>query len=95
MAPQVIGAALRLTGAALQLTGAALQLIYTTLIFDICTAPQMIGAAPADRCRSPANKFHTYIRYTAPQMMGAALQLISTTLIFDIPPLRWQVPPYG
>ena len=73
--------------AALWLTGAALQLIYTTLIFDIPPSDDTCRPT-ANRCRSPANNFHTYLRYTTPQMIGAALQLIGTTLIFHIPPLR-------
>ena len=58
----------------------------------------MIGAAHL----LTGNRYHPYLRKTAPQMIGAALrltgaalqligaalQLIGTTLIFDILPLR-------
>ena len=72
----------------LRLTGAAFQIIGTILVFHIYRRSD-------DMCRSPANRYHHCLRYTAPvmigaalQLKGAALQLIGSTFIFDMPPLR-------
>ena len=41
----------------------------------------MIGdALSADRCRSAANRYRPYLRYTAPQMIRAALRLTGAAL---------------